>query len=461
MKQKQLPRSSTHSIASTLAFRSLLSLLGCSLLMGGLLHFKIHTIPTSSSILKPASSSQESHLLPPPHLVPKLPYLPPFPTIENDEELIYQTLHRNQPTIAGIAAILYRFLQALHSSNVRFSKLLGHATAEDIRAEYFRLAYQHLVPLDRAYDGRPIFSIRRDDSIYVSVAAFREYLLAETLMSAFEHAAHPERLFVGVIVQNCFLGEKCQKGTKVVGKDRNGKDVLEVIDGIPDPNHIESFCTNSTTFRKYCDNGQVRVLYVNETDALGPAAARYYSSKLWGGETYYVQIDSHLQFAHGWDELYIQDLKLTKNFPKSILSTYPPGFVNFRQYPPFTPGTRLCKCQIRATEGWLVRVEMNGRCHENETRPTQMSFMGAGFFFAPAEFLVDVPYDPFLPYLFMGEEVALSIRAWTSGYNIYAPRKNLIGHQYRPVRSLLLRATGHLVIAFLFVSHISSLLAHT
>ena len=34
----------------------------------------------------------------------------------------------------------------------------------------------------------------------------------------------------------------------------------------------------------------------------------------------------------------------------------------------------------------------------------------------------------------MGEEIALSMRAWTHGWNIYAPRKNLIAHQYRPGR---------------------------
>lgn len=38
------------------------------------------------------------------------------------------------------------------------------------------------------------------------------------------------------------------------------------------------------------------------------------------------------------------------------------------------------------------------------------------------------------PRLFMGEEIALSMRAWTHGWDIYAPRKNLISHQYRPGR---------------------------
>lgn len=105
---------------------------------------------------------------------------------------------------------------------------------------------------------------------------------------------------------------------------------------------------------------------------------------LWfrGGETYYVQVDSHLQFARGWDELYINDLHLAKSYPKAVLSTYPPGFINFHQEPPYTRGTRICKCRFSGGEGNIVRVEMNGRCKEEEERPTQMPFIGAGFVFA-------------------------------------------------------------------------------
>ena len=45
------------------------------------------------------------------------------------------------------------------------------------------------------------------------------------------------------------------------------------------------------------DAGRVRVMYVNESEALGPAMARYYASKLWAGETYFMQADAHLRFA--------------------------------------------------------------------------------------------------------------------------------------------------------------------
>lgn len=241
---------------------------------------------------------------------------------------------------------------------------------------------------------------------------------------------------MGVIVNNCFGTDDdfpCTGTAEVVGKDKNGLDILQSVDGKPDANHIETFCAN-VNFQKYCDAGQVRVLYLHEVDAVGPAVARYYASKLWGGETYFMQIDSHIRFAKKWDQLYIEDLKLTSSYPKSVLSTYPGGFINLKQEPPYKPGTRLCKCRIRVDEDFLPRVELLGTSKENATRPSQTPFMGAGFFFVKAEFLVDVPFDPYLPWLFMGEEVGLSIRAYTSGYNLYAPRKNLVGHQYRPLK---------------------------
>ena len=241
---------------------------------------------------------------------------------------------------------------------------------------------------------------------------------------------------MGVIVNNCFGTDDdfpCRGTAEVTGQDQRGMDVLRSLDGVPDANHIETFCANST-FAKYCDAGQIRVLYLHEVDALGPAVARYYSSRLWGGETYYMQVDSHLRFAKSWDELLAEDLRLTTSFPRSVLSTYPPGFVNFRPDPPYLPGTRLCRCQIRVDEDYLPRVEMKGHSSENETRPSQTPFMGAGLFFTTAEFLVDVPFDPYLPWLFMGEEAALSVRAWTAGWDMYAPRRSLVGHQYRPAR---------------------------
>ena len=176
------------------------------------------------------------------------------------------------------------------------------------------------------------------------------------------------------------------------------------------------------------------MIYVHETEALGPAVARYFASKLWGGETYFMQCDSHLMFAQDWDEKYRVEIQATRNYPKSVLSSYPPGFHatnNGRVHE--SDGARLCTCSTRADDpNPIVRINTGLPYKGNEPRPTQIPFIAAGFFFTRAEFLRDIPFDPFMPWLFMGEEIALSMRAWTHGWDIYAPRKNLIAHQYRP-----------------------------
>jgi [Skp1-protein]-hydroxyproline N-acetylglucosaminyltransferase len=39
-----------------------------------------------------------------------------------------------------------------------------------------------------------------------------------------------------------------------------------------------------------------------------------------------------------------------------------------------------------------------------------------------------VPYDPFLPFLFFGEESSMTARLWTGGWDFYSPGINLVYH---------------------------------
>lgn len=369
-----------------------------------------------------------------PHLTPRLPYLPIFADIPNGDTLAEDTL-QGKPTIAGIAVILNRFTKALHELHLQQAQ--DKVGPEEMISNYFHLAQDSLSTFESTYRGQSIFDIRTDDSIYMSLAAFREHLLCQTLKSAFDEAKHPEKLYIGAIVQNCFGndGRICRTGLQVVGKNEQGKDKVQQFDAPPDVNGIEEFCSDSN-YKHYCDKGHIRALYIHDTDALGPAVARYYASKLWGGETYFLQMDSHLEFAPNWDVQYIQEVQATKSFPKAVLSAYPPGFQNFGQYNGGTPGARLCTCQFSANgvESHIIRINVGMHTDPEASRPTQIAFIAAGFFFAHASFLKDVPFDPYVPWCFMGEEIALSMRAWTAGWNIYAPRQNLIAHQYRPGR---------------------------
>ena len=56
--------------------------------------------------------------------------------------------------------------------------------------------------------------------------------------------------------------------------------------------------------------------------AAGPATSRAESVKLYNGEEFYMQIDSHSIFRRGWDVLAIQLLNACDS-PKPFLTSYP------------------------------------------------------------------------------------------------------------------------------------------
>jgi hypothetical protein len=62
--------------------------------------------------------------------------------------------------------------------------------------------------------------------------------------------------------------------------------------------------------------------------------------------------------------------------------------------------------------------------------PRFAPFTAAGYFVAHSDFLREVPFDPFLPWIFMGEEIIMSTRLWTSGYDIFSPSQAVVGHIY-------------------------------
>ena len=66
---------------------------------------------------------------------------------------------------------------------------------------------------------------------------------------------------------------------------------------------------------------------------------------------------------------------------------------------------------------------------EQPDRPIPGAFIAGGFLFGPGSIVSDVPYDPEL--YFYGEEIAMSARLWTSGFNIYAPNRLLLFHLYK------------------------------
>ena len=153
---------------------------------------------------------------------------------------------------------------------------------------------------------------RRDDgSIYLSLATYRDENCINTIKWAYEKAKHPEKLFVGLVQQNCH--KDCRSGVLEGGK---------VEDVPPDENCYELFCEGEG--KEFCKKGQVRLLEVDEPESLGPYAARYFASKMWYGEQWYMQTDAHMTWKPDWDEISVDMLKRAPS-KKPVISHYPPS----------------------------------------------------------------------------------------------------------------------------------------
>jgi len=233
----------------------------------------------------------------------------------------------------------------------------------------------------------------KDETIFVSLASYRDALCPETLKSLYENAKNPGRVFVGICQQNNASEDPDCKATA-------------------DPKVPMS---------------QVRILRLDYLEAKGPTHARYLCSTLFEGEDYFLQIDAHCKFAKDWDAKLIKmvsDLKAS-GVEKPMLSHYTPD-IGTHGNPP-KKITTICKAFFN--KKGMISFEGAGH-REPAALPEINAFIAGGMFFAESKFLSEVPFDPNLPFLFVGEEILQSARFWTHGWDIFTPNENVVFHFY-------------------------------
>lgn len=283
---------------------------------------------------------------------------------------------------------------------------------------YHDYAVKTLYIWDRKYLSR--MPPRRDDeSIFLSIATYRDANCANTLKWAYEKAKNPEKLFVGLVQQNCH--KNCISGV-LEGGETNSVG--------PDLDCYKSFCDGEGKER--CDNGQVRVLNIDESESLGPYAARFFGSKLWFGEQWYMQIDAHMTFAQDWDAISVEMLKRSPS-KKPVITHYPPADTENLEELVGEPTPRMCTgfFAVSDVESQIIRIDGSELFDSKYNKiPRFAPFTAAGYFVAHSDFLREVPFDPFLPWIFMGEEIIMSTRLWTAGYDIFSPSQAVVGHMY-------------------------------
>lgn len=233
------------------------------------------------------------------------------------------------------------------------------------------------------------------DTIFVSIASYRDNKCSTTIDSLFTNANKPNNIWVGLCEQNKKDDQPC--------------------------------------FSEKWKN-RIRTIRLPYWDAKGPTWARYLCSSLINGERYFLQIDSHSLFKKDWDLYLVKTIKELQKmgFDKSVLSHYIRSDKYYdsqdKQYNSVTKIPTICTSSFNK-EGMIV-LDAARDIDVNDTRPKPNAYISGHMLFGPTNFVKDVPFDPNLPYLFMGEEILYSIRLWTSGWNIFTPTKNVIYHYY-------------------------------
>jgi hypothetical protein len=168
---------------------------------------------------------------------------------------------------------------------------------------------------------------------------------------------------------------------------------------------------------------RVGIMHVPAEAARGPCWARHMGYRLWNGEDYVLQIDSHMRFAEHWDRLLLDQLALCPS-SKPMLTTYPCGY----EPPDRIMSTASVFLAAKAFSPSGV-LSLQGIIMPPPDRPLKTAFVAAGFLFGPA-WIQDVPYDPDL--YFLGEETTLAARLWTHAWDFFGPTTSVVWHNYVP-----------------------------
>jgi hypothetical protein len=227
------------------------------------------------------------------------------------------------------------------------------------------------------------------DAIYIHLPAYREPELVPTIKDAIKQASNPERLVFGICRQY---------------NPEDGFDDLSEFDG----------------------DSRFKVNEMLYTEARGLPYARFKINEMITDEDYILQLDSHHRFVKGWDkELVSMHKNLEKKHPKPLLTGYLP------YYNPKNPADRTMEPWMQQfvcfyPHGTIFIRPKGIHNWKKLDAPIRSRFISGHFVFGRTSWAKEILHDPDL--YFSGEEINLTVRSFTSGYDLFHPHKLLIWH---------------------------------
>ena len=226
-----------------------------------------------------------------------------------------------------------------------------------------------------------------EDKIFVMIASYRDPELIPTIEDCIKKARNPHLLTFGICWQH---------------SDQDEWDNLD----------------------EYKSNTNFTIMDVNWSDSQGVCWARHHIQNMWKGEKYCMQLDSHHRFTKNWDETLINMMVLTGS-NKPIITGYP-AIYNPGQ--PIIKGQYPCKMNAFFTRDVISFTPSIIDDSKNLSSPIQARFISGGFLFTYGIHTQECMYDPEI--YFIGEEISLSVKSFTNGYDLFHPHYTVLFHYY-------------------------------
>jgi hypothetical protein len=190
-------------------------------------------------------------------------------------------------------------------------------------------------------------------------------------------------------------------------------------------------------------SARISYLFIPAKDSRGVCWARHLAQSFYDDEDFFLQIDSHMCFEEHWDDRLAWELEQLPS-KKALVTTYPSRFeLREGKMVPFPEKDVVLALQVRKEEN-LTQLSPILRFYAHpykNAKPMQGYQVAGGCLFTRGSFIHEVPYDPHL--YFLGEEQAITIRAYTNGWDIYHTSNVPIYHLYRDTGSTEARSPMH------------------
>lgn len=252
------------------------------------------------------------------------------------------------------------------------------------------------------------------ETIFVSIPSYKDSQLIHTILHLYSQSYAPYRVFVGV----------CLQTTEDQKEDAFFR---ELVAAANQPKET-AFATDYQGFFQT----HVRVQWVDAVRACGPVVARAaIERRLYGGEKYFAMVDSHMRFAKYWDSKAVNDLHDCKS-DKPILTMWPGNYEDIHSLGHFEELESMpptCS-QVTGVDDNKLPLVAGALYGTVPAKPALQLFWTPCFSFTFAAAHIQVPYDLHCRNLFEGEQISMSARFWTHGWDFYAPKSMLCLHKY-------------------------------